>query len=144
MTFNNSITAGKAPARRSQSHARSRFINSRFIRSHGILFGAILALIIWTAIIWLISGAVNTRRTTRDLTAKYDEEYELRMQAFQNELVELNTPTPDQAAAAESRPSRSSPPTSSSTQRRALRRMRRVSFRMRPFWTGICDSAGAT
>lgn len=103
MTFNNSITAGKAPARRSQSHARSRFINSRFIRSHGILFGAILALIIWTAIIWLISGAVNTRRTTRDLTAKYDAEYELRMQAFQNELVELNTPTPDQAAEAQIR-----------------------------------------
>lgn len=103
MTFNNAITAESRTLRRSHTRARRNISGSRFIRSHGILCAAILALILWTALILIISGAVFTRKTEKALTAKYDAEYEARFQAFQEELIELNTPTPDQEAEAQIR-----------------------------------------
>ena len=96
MTMTNAIEATNRPKRRSQTHARRSLGDSQFIRRHGILAAAVLALILWTVAIWIISGAVSTRRTTKALTAKYDAEYETRMEAFKNELIEINTPTEDE------------------------------------------------
>lgn len=85
-----------SPARKSGTHGRSRIGDSKFFRKNGILLVGLAALIAWTGIVWVIAGAIATKKTTRTLTEKYDRDYELRMQAFQDELVELNTPTPDQ------------------------------------------------
>lgn len=85
-----------SPARKSGTHGRSRIGDSKFFRKNGILLVGLAALIAWTGIVWVIAGATATKKTTKTLTEKYDRDYELRMQAFQDELVELNTPTPDQ------------------------------------------------
>lgn len=73
-----------------------RIASSRFAKNNGILIIAVIALIVWTALVWIISGSVSTKKTTKELTAKYDNEYELKYQAFQDELIELSTPSPDE------------------------------------------------
>ena len=80
----------------SRAHARKSVRSSSFMQKHGILLIALIAIIIWTSAVWLISAAVSTKKTTTKLTEKYDRDYEIRMQAFQDELIELNTPTPDE------------------------------------------------
>lgn len=79
-----------------KGHERRPAETSQFIRRHGILLIGLAALIAWTAIIWIIASATATKRTTTALTEKYDSDYEIKMQAFRDELIELNTPTPDQ------------------------------------------------
>lgn len=79
-----------------KGHGKSQAGTSQFIRRHGILLIGLAALIAWTAIIWITASATSKKKTTAALTAKYDSEYEMKMQAFKDELVELNTPTPDQ------------------------------------------------
>lgn len=69
---------------------------TKFARNNGILLIVIVVLIVWTALVWIISAAVSTKKTTKELTAKYDNEYELKYQAFQDELIELSTPSPDE------------------------------------------------
>ena len=79
-----------------KGHERRPAGTSQFIRRHGILLIGLAALIAWTAIIWIIASATATKKTTTALTEKYDSDYEIKMQAFRDELIELNTPTPDQ------------------------------------------------
>ena len=86
------------PAPPSHSKPRRRIGDTRFFRHYGILVTALLALIAWTALIWIISGHVSAVKTKKALTEQYDLEYEMRMQEFQNELIELNTPTADEVA----------------------------------------------
>ena len=97
MSFDNAnALAITAAPRRNQTHARKRISETRLFRNYGIAIIAILALIIWTGAIWIISGNISAAKTKKSLTAKYDAEYEAKMQAFQDELIELNTPTEDE------------------------------------------------
>ena len=80
---------------------RKKIGDTLFFRRNGILLVVLLAVILWTGLIWIISGHVSAVKTTKALTARYDLEYEARMQEFQNELIELNTPTEDEQLAAQ-------------------------------------------
>ena len=71
---------------------------TKFAKNNGILLLGIIVLIVWTALIWIIAGSISTKKTTKELTEKYDHDYELKYQAFQDELIELNTPTKDETA----------------------------------------------
>ena len=98
MSFDNAnaaLAVVTAP-RRDHTKAKRRISETRLFRRHGIAVVAILALIIWTLLIWIISGNISAAKTKKTLTAKYDAEYEVKMQAFKDELIELNTPTQDE------------------------------------------------
>ena len=95
-TANANALAITAAPRRNQTHARKRISETRLFRNYGIAIIAILALIIWTVVIWIISGNISAAKTKKALTAQYDAEYEEKMQAFRDELIEINTPTEDQ------------------------------------------------
>lgn len=84
----------KKTNRRAHTHKSGR--SSSFMQQHGILLIALIAIIVWTSVVWIISAAVSTKKTTVRLTEKYDRDYEIRMQSFRDELVELNTPTEDE------------------------------------------------
>lgn len=84
----------KKTNRSAHTHKSGR--SSSFMQQHGILLIALIAIIVWTSVVWIISAAVSTKKTTKELTEKYDRDYEIRMQNFRDELVELNTPTEDE------------------------------------------------
>lgn len=86
------------PAPPNHAKPRKRIGDTQFFRHHGILVTALMVLTAWTLLIWLISGHVSAVRTTKELTAKYDMDYEQQIQAFQEELIALNTPTADEEA----------------------------------------------
>ena len=98
MSFDNAnaaLAVVTAP-RRDHTKAKRRISETRLFRRYGIAAIAILALLIWTLLIWIISGNISAAKTKKTLTAKYDAEYEVKMQAFKDELIELNTPTQDE------------------------------------------------
>lgn len=76
---------------------------TKFARNNGILLIVIVVLIVWTALVWIISAAVSTKKTTKELTEKYDTDYEIKIKEFQDELIELSKPSPDEVAEKELR-----------------------------------------
>lgn len=97
MSFDNAnALAVVTRPRRGHTQAKQRISFSRLFRNYGIAIIAILALLIWSIGLWIISGNISASKTRKELTAKYETEYELRMEAFKNELIEINTPTEDE------------------------------------------------
>lgn len=70
--------------------------DTQFFRKYGILMIVVLSFIFWTLLVWFVSAGTATAKATRNLTQKYDLEYEIKMENYMAEIEAANTPTEDE------------------------------------------------
>lgn len=75
---------------------RTDIRDTPFFRKYGILTIVVLAFIFWTLAIWCIASGVTKIKVTNALTSQYDADYELKIEAYMQEIEAANTPTEDE------------------------------------------------